>query len=210
MRAFATLFLSTVVFAGRKLSISLAADNAWTLDITGNPTIIGPTDAATKNGMAWSSIVTVEKELTGKGPWVVGVKAKDFGVIAAFFASVTVDRVPFTNTGGKDTKWTVTNQKQNMDDWLLTSFDDSKWVSNYASTKDCLSNEAIWTVGGVSLISDFKAKTSQEVHGVWYPSCQSVNTDNYYRLVIPPKKCAKAKENNDKKSRGYEGEDECL
>jgi hypothetical protein len=39
----------------------------------------------------WTNIVTVEKTLTGKGPWVVGIKAHYYGEIASFFAAVKLD-----------------------------------------------------------------------------------------------------------------------
>jgi hypothetical protein len=179
-----SLLLSSLVLADRQLKMALTADNSWTLDVTGYPTIIGPSDAATANGLAWSNIVTVEKTLVGAGPWGLAVKACDYGDVSAFFAAVQVDGANFTSTGSTDTKWTMTNIAP-TGDWLNPAFDDSTWAHNYASAPDCITNEWRWVSSAGKLVANMQAQTGLDLHGVWYPNCSSINTDNYFRLVIP-------------------------
>jgi hypothetical protein len=54
-----------------------------------------------------------------------------------------------------------------------------------------MATEGIWTTSAGNVVTYIRTKTGQALHGIWYPSCGKINVDNYFRLVIPAKKCVK-------------------
>jgi hypothetical protein len=171
------LILPILVSAGRNLKISFTADNVWSMNITGFPTL---------SGSDWTDANLVEKNLTGSGPWVVTVSVYNSFSYAGFFAGVQLDGVNFDSTGSANTKWAISVNKP-PSDWTSPSFDDSTWVKNFASATDCLTIcETAWNA--YSLTTRLSAQIgNQEIHGIWYPMCSTSNDASfqYFRLVIP-------------------------
>ena len=168
-----------------KLSITLAADNKWSMDITGIPTIAGPREGyPSRNGMAWQEIKTVNVTLNGAGPWVVAISALDYGVIAGFWAHVLLDGEIYTSTGIPGTKFVVNNYPTTG--WKEMGFDDSLWAHNFTSTPKC--HDSIWeNVYGEGFYNKLNmyAGTGNELNAAtWYPDCVNTYKSNYFRLLI--------------------------
>jgi hypothetical protein len=177
------LLLASLVTANRIVSITLAADNNWTMDITGHKTITGPAD--------WYDVKTFNKTLTGPGPWIIAikaVKAVETDAIAGFFASVSVDNVRLAVTGEPNTKWTV-NAKSGAG-WKTAPFDDSNWIHHLMPAEDCYDD--IWGTVDVNFKDKLLAnQAAATIVPIWYPNCKSKTKENYYRLKIPAVKDSK-------------------
>jgi hypothetical protein len=172
------IFLAALVSADRNLSITLTVDNNWTMDITGHPTIDGPNN--------WKDVKTFNKTLKGEGPWVIAIKGVDNGGVAGFFSSVSVDNRRFAVTGDAlHNKWSVSDK--NEIGWKTLGFNDSKWGHNFMPAADCYVDD--WEAQDADFHDKLRANQalSKTILPIWYPNCNSINKENYFRLVIPPK-----------------------
>jgi hypothetical protein len=182
------ILLPSLILADRSLTVTIAADNKWLMYVSGcaqsvgTQMFVGPTDAETENGLAWSNVKTIDKTLQGDGPWVVAVKATDYGTIAGFFANVMLDGQLFSVTGGSNSHWSVTDQYESG--WTAKDFDDSHWNQNLESSDAC--KDPIWNSMSPTFYSTLEAKAPNDrVSAIWYPCCSTINSVNYFRLIIP-------------------------
>lgn len=181
---FCAALLATLALAAQDLKVVVALDNEYSLYLPGQAPISGPKDGEDGIQYGWANVKTYNVALQGSGPWVIGIHGKDYGVISGLFAGVTLNGQPFTATGIASTKFTASIEKP-ADNWLDPAFDASSWKTGAdLAAADC--TNPIWGNNDGQFYGRLTAQMpEQPIAASWLPSCASVNTEVYFRLVIP-------------------------
>eukprot|EP00842_Homolaphlyctis_polyrhiza_P000416 jgi/Hompol1/1375/HPOL_003609-RA len=170
-----------------ELKVIVLADNHYDIYINGQKTI-GPYDIV-GGKWAWQQITTHTATVYGDGPWTVAADVRDYGGVAGFFAAVSLDGKPITETGGANNKFRVSTTKPATIDWTSSSsFDDSAWAvpTQFGGTCADHSANSEWK----SLITTMAAMTpGQTPRPLWLPDCSNVGSFQkplhmYFRLRL--------------------------
>ena len=126
----------------------------------------------------WLTIKKIDVVVTGKGPWLITVEAKDSGLVAGLMAAVYLDGVLFSATGSKsnDLKPFEISTKD-AKNWNTLSFD-SNWKEAKEKPKGC--DSPYWG----NWIKRFQDFSGTKAKPVWKDSCDDVGSTNYFRLVV--------------------------
>ena len=170
------LLLATLALADHLLKVTISGDDQYVLFLPGQTAIQGPND--------FSIVKTYTLNVTGYGPWVIGIRALDAGVISGLFAGVSLDNLPYTATGFSDTKFRATLVKPDSD-WLKPNYNVSTWERGAAlATPDC--TNPIWdrATDGAFSRRLYRQMPEQVIKASWLPGCSTTNNQVYFRVVV--------------------------
>ncbi|KAJ3309909.1 hypothetical protein HDV04_005539 [Boothiomyces sp. JEL0838] len=188
------LLLGTANAQTHNLTVVIAADNLWTLNMPSGSSFIpitGPLDGTGTN-YAWKNINTYTQKVNGNGPWLVTVQTYNEGNIAGFFAAVYLDGQPYTATGIPGSLWKGTLGECDPK-WATLGYNDTAW--QYA-TQGCVNEENVW--GAAFMNQLWKATPGMATRAVWLPDCTVANAypNNQWRLTVQPGVVFNSKVNN--------------
>ncbi|KAI8900231.1 hypothetical protein BC833DRAFT_582737 [Globomyces pollinis-pini] len=198
---FFTLAASLIglVAADHTIELTTSVDNAFYTDITGGNIQYGPGNQVGTFGPTgdWTQVQTKTYQVTGDGPWVLGVVADDYGVTAGFMGVVRLDGEVIAVTGDAEQSWQVKegssspNTLQVPPGWLAVNYDAAGNGFVPAGFNSACLNQGAYV--------NVKAQIGQGVKPIWQKGgvadCTSypdgLHYYNYFRLVIslPPAKC---------------------
>ena len=177
---FSSIFLAITANAYNELKVTVASHSQYQVFMPGNSAPIdGPND--------WFRVVSYKTNLTGTGPWVLGIIGTGSGVVSGMFAGVTLNGIPYSATGLADTeiKATVT---QPASDWLSWTYDASSWEPARAKA-DC--STALWDKASNGAFTN-RLKNQmplQPMNASWLPSCSTTRNKVFFRMVVYPQRC---------------------
>ncbi|KAH6560941.1 hypothetical protein BASA60_000163 [Batrachochytrium salamandrivorans] len=164
-----------------QISITMAVDNVYKLTIDGYD-IDELAPPITSN--SWQNVVTYNKNVSGEGPWLIGIKESNYGDVSGLFAVVSFDGVPYSATGKPNNKFRMTPTTP-ADGWETDlDFADSSWFTQ--TYNSCNDYDSRWS----TLFQNFRNVTDGEIaYAMWYPNCQNTGSDilpkdMYFRFVV--------------------------
>jgi hypothetical protein len=180
---FSTILLAASALAIHEMKVVIAADNNWKMNVDGIP-FFGPMDGADGIRYSWKRVTSKTVPLKGEGPWVVGIEAHDWGVIAGLFSSIFLDGQPYTATGNITTQFKASDTAAS--NWLDVDFNDNDWKTGSAiNNLDCLAGESLWGGQGGQLFTDLNAQSpGLPIHASWFPKCRAVNKKLFFRVLV--------------------------
>ncbi|KAJ1343371.1 hypothetical protein BSLG_002397 [Batrachochytrium salamandrivorans] len=159
----------------------MAVDNVYKLTIDGYD-IDELAPPITSN--SWQNVVTYNKNVSGEGPWLIGIKESNYGDVSGLFAVVSFDGVPYSATGKPNNKFRMTPTTP-ADGWETDlDFADSSWFTQ--TYNSCNDYDSRWS----TLFQNFRNVTDGEIaYAMWYPNCQNTGSDilpkdMYFRFVV--------------------------
>ncbi|KAH6564814.1 hypothetical protein BASA62_007699 [Batrachochytrium salamandrivorans] len=155
-----------------QISITMAVDNVYKLTIDGYD-IDELAPPITSN--SWQNVVTYNKNVSGEGPWLIGIKESNYGDVSGLFAVVSFDGVPYSATGKPNNKFRMTPTTP-ADGWETDlDFADSSWFTQ--TYNSCNDYDSRWS----TLFQNFRNVTDGEIaYAIYY----DLMLDGLYASVV--------------------------
>ncbi|KAH6583456.1 hypothetical protein BASA60_001443 [Batrachochytrium salamandrivorans] len=148
------------------IKMSVVVDDYYELNFLGDwyagPVNDGPIHS-------WQQVRDYTKTVTGDGPFLITMRAYDFGGSTGFIGAVSVDGVPYSATGRSNNKFKMTNTPPSEGWDTSVTYPDSQWTLQ--TTPDCNGGED--GTGKLNPASLDDRIAEQNPRPVWIPDCHS-------------------------------------